>query len=107
SVTFRGQRPSKVKLLGGEAGDPQLLAIISSALPIPVEVGRPLYSVDTSRLRQADQRGYLNEWAVAFGLGLKKTNHYFGAKDGKHREALFQPSSAAVGHVEVVDLSQA
>lgn len=107
SVTFRGHRPTKVRLLGGEAGDPQLLSILSTALPIPVEPGRPLYSVDTSKMKQAEQRTRMSEWAVAFGLALKFTRGYFGARDGRNREALFQQSSAAVGNVEVVDLSQA
>src|SRR5262245_33630387 len=42
SVTFRGQRPTKVRLLGGEAGDPHLLSILAALLPIPVETGAPL-----------------------------------------------------------------
>src|SRR6202035_1889908 len=44
SVTFRGHRPSKLRLVGGEASDPQLQTALSSAMTIPVEVGRPLYS---------------------------------------------------------------
>jgi type IV pilus assembly protein PilM len=85
SVTFRGQRPTKVRLLGGEAGDPQLVSILSTALPIPVEVGQPLLSVNTASMKQGDRRGYMSEWAAAFGLGLKKTTGYFGARDGKPR----------------------
>jgi Tfp pilus assembly PilM family ATPase len=42
SVTFRGQRPQKVKLLGGEAADPLLLGVLNASLGIPVEAGRPL-----------------------------------------------------------------
>jgi type IV pilus assembly protein PilM len=97
SVTFRGQRPTKVRLLGGESADPQLLAALGSVLPVPVEAGRPLASVDTSRMKQSDRRGYMGEWAVAFGLALKSTTGYFGARDGKKR--------GISTNVEVVDLT--
>ena len=46
SVTFRGQRPEKVRLVGGEACDPHLHAVLNTALPIPVETSRPLFSVE-------------------------------------------------------------
>src|SRR5205814_7718440 len=39
SVTFRGQRPTRVKLIGGEASDPDLLASLQAALPIPADAG--------------------------------------------------------------------
>jgi hypothetical protein len=32
SVTFRGQRPNKLRLLGGEAADPMLLGVLNAAL---------------------------------------------------------------------------
>jgi type IV pilus assembly protein PilM len=103
SVTFRGQRPTRLRLLGGEAGDAQLLSILSAALPIQVEAARPLYSVNTSRMKQLDRRGHLGEWAVAFGLGLKRTQGPFGARDGKSRSAAASINSS----VEVVDLGSA
>jgi len=63
SVTFRGQRPTKVRVLGGEASDPQVLAFLGSVLPIPVEPGRPLNSVNTSKMKLLDRRGGLmSEW---------------------------------------------
>src|SRR5207244_10653265 len=40
SVTFRGQRPNKVRLLGGEAADPLLLGVLNSSLSVPVEAFR-------------------------------------------------------------------
>jgi type IV pilus assembly protein PilM len=110
SVTFRGQRPTKVRVLGGEASDPQVLAILGSVLPIPVESGKPLASVNTSKMKQIDRRGGLmSEWAVAFGLGLKLTRGYFGARDGKRRDQ-YDPKDAPsenAGGVEVVDLFRA
>src|SRR5205814_9348114 len=87
SVTFRGHRPTKLRLVGGEACDPQLQALLSSALVIPVEIGRPLYSVNTSRMKPADRRGAMCEWALALGLSLRKTQEHFGARDGRPRDA--------------------
>jgi len=111
SVTFRGHRPSKLRVLGGEAGDPQLVAILTSALPIPVQASRPLASVNTSRMRQSDRQGHLGEWAVAFGAGLKLTRGYFGSRDGRRREVLTGAardndlaSDRQIDTVEVVDL---
>jgi type IV pilus assembly protein PilM len=112
SVTFRGHRPSRLRVLGGEAGDPQLVAILTSALPIPVQASRPLASVNISRMRQSDRQGHLGEWAVAFGAGLKLTRGYFGSRDGRRREVLVgaaRDESAsggdrAIDTVEVVDL---
>ena len=105
SVTFRGQRPARLRLVGGEAWDPQLQSLLNSALVIPVEVGKPLYSVDTSRMRATDRRGCMCEWALALGLGLKTTDKHFGARDGKPRDLNTAPQ--APGAAEVVDLSRA
>jgi len=85
SVTFRGHRPQRLRLLGGEAADTQLQELLKAMLTIPVEAGRPLYSVDTSRMKVADRRGLMAEWAVALGLGLRHTVDRFGRRDGRSR----------------------
>jgi type IV pilus assembly protein PilM len=110
SVTFRGYRPTKLRLIGGEASDPQLQALLNSALVIPVEVGRPLYSVNTSRMKPADRRGAMCEWALALGLSLRTTQQHFGARDGRPRDASAPPepeAAAAPSAAEVVDLTAA
>ena len=107
SVTFRGHRPARVRLTGGEACDPQLTAILSGTLPIPVEAMRPMHSVDTTRMQPADRRGRMSEWTVAFGLGLKLTRDYFGARDGKQRTEPAPAPVTATGGAEVVDLARA
>jgi type IV pilus assembly protein PilM len=86
SVTFRGRRPGKLRLMGGESGDPQLQTALSSAMTIPVDVARPLYSIDTSRMKPADRRGAMAEWAVVLGLAMKKLEARFGPRDGKPRD---------------------
>jgi type IV pilus assembly protein PilM len=102
SVTFRGQRPSKVRLLGGEAADPQLLGVLNGALSVPVEAGRPLFSVNHDQMDPADRRGTMSEWALALGLALKQTVGQFSPRDGKPRE-----TSRSGVTAEVVDLDKA
>jgi type IV pilus assembly protein PilM len=103
SVTFRGQRPNKLRLLGGEAADPMLLGVLNAALSIPVEAGRPLFSVDTSDMEAADRMGFMSEWGLAFGLSLKLTSAQFAPRDGKPRD----PSAPAAPTAEVIDIAKA
>jgi type IV pilus assembly protein PilM len=104
SVTFRGQRPSKLKLLGGEAADPLLLGVLNASLGVPVEAGRPLFSVDTSRMDACDRMGFGSEWATAFGLALKMTKGQFAPRDGKPRD----PSAGStLAPAEVIDIDKA
>jgi hypothetical protein len=84
-VTFRGHRPTRARLLGGEATDPQLASVLHSMLDIPVQAGRPLFSVDTSRMRAGDRRGPMSQWALATGLSLRFVPGYFPQLDGRPR----------------------
>jgi type IV pilus assembly protein PilM len=85
SVTFRGSRPTRMRLIGGEASGGSIAATLGAALPVPVEAGRPLYSVNTSAMKPTDRRGSMAEWAVALGLALRATTQHFGARDGRPR----------------------
>ncbi|HEX4052813.1 MAG TPA: pilus assembly protein PilM [Tepidisphaeraceae bacterium] len=87
SVTFRGQRPLKVQMSGGEGGEPQLLAMLHTSLAIPIEPARPLYNVDCSVMRDVDRRAPSGEWTVALGLALKRTRGKFAPLDGTPRAA--------------------
>jgi hypothetical protein len=52
----------------------------------------------------------MSEWAVAVGLGLKKTTGYYGARDGRPRDPYAPREDLAVPvqpEVQVVDLNQA
>jgi type IV pilus assembly protein PilM len=94
TVTFRGHRPVRVRLVGGEATDPQLQSIIQTSLNIPVEAGRPLFSVDCSRMRGVDRRGSMSQWTLAMGLSLRFCEGYFASKDGRPRSVLGVPPAA-------------
>jgi type IV pilus assembly protein PilM len=100
SVTFRGPGPSRVRLLGGEANDPNLCAILGSALAITVDAAHPLYNVDCGAIKPEDRQGSMSEWATVLGLALKKTAGRFPALDGTPRL-----TRAALG--EVIDLNKA
>jgi type IV pilus assembly protein PilM len=107
SVTFRGQRPQKLKLLGGEAADPLLLGVLNASLGVPVEAGRPLFSIDTSRMDASDRMGFGSEWATAFGLALKLTKGQFAPRDGKPRDPSVTGSAPRPVAAEVIDIAQA
>ena len=96
NVTFRGHRPVRVRLVGGEATDPYLQSIIQSSLNVPVEAGKPLFSVDTSKMRSSERHGSLSQWTLAMGLSLRFVNGHFASKDGKPRSVLSAPGIAAV-----------
>ena len=103
SVTFRGYRPTRLRLVGGEACDPQLMALLNSNLTIPVEAGKPLFSIDSSKMRAVDRRGLMSEWTQALGLALRHTKGHYGARDGKPRD----PSKPREDlQAEVVDLDK-
>jgi type IV pilus assembly protein PilM len=105
SVTFRGQRPQKLKLLGGEAADPLLLGVLNASLGVAVEAGRPLFSVDISRMDACDRMGFGSEWATAFGLALKMTKGQFAPRDGKPRDPA--AGSTLAPAAEVIDIEKA
>jgi type IV pilus assembly protein PilM len=86
SVTFRGQRPTCLRLTGIEAGDVQLQAVLAANLPLPVAPLRPLHSVDMSRMKSTDRGASMSDWTTAFGLALKATTTHFGNRDGKRRD---------------------
>jgi type IV pilus assembly protein PilM len=81
-VTFRGHRPHRVRLVGGEAADSQLRETLNAALTIPVEASRPLLSVDTRKMNAGDRRGFMSEWGIALGLAMKRYNGALAPMDG-------------------------
>ncbi|MFP4106721.1 MAG: pilus assembly protein PilM [Phycisphaerae bacterium] len=72
SVTFRGLRPRKVFLTGGEAYDPAVMQLLSEQLNIDVKVAQPLQGMDVSAADLgSDRRGVMPEWATCAGLALR------------------------------------
>ena len=105
SVTFRGHRPARLRLVGGEAQDVQIQTLLAAAVNVPVEVGKPLYSVNTSAMSATDQKTPMSEWATAMGLGLKLTRQRFAPRDGKPRDpGAVTPAGSSV---EVIDIDAA
>ncbi len=71
AVTFRGLRPNRVTLIGGEAYDPAVQRILSEQLGIECVVGQPLRGIDVSDADlHVDRRATLAEWAVCAGLAM-------------------------------------
>ena len=52
SVTFRGLRPRRVMLTGGQAYDPAVMKLLGEQLSIECQIGRPLQGIDTSAVVQ-------------------------------------------------------
>ena len=91
SVTFRGQRPSLVRVVGGGANDPTIVQILAAGLSIPVERGLPLASLHHAErihvlgghvfaFRQPVGLGaQLGLLRAQFGLGLVQLHALVGA----------------------------
>lgn len=72
SVTFRGLRPDRVTVIGGEANDAGVVRLLGEHLGVPCVVGQPLRGIDTSGVNLgSDRRGMLTEWAICVGLAAR------------------------------------
>jgi type IV pilus assembly protein PilM len=72
AVTFRGKRPERVILAGGEAYGDALSIALKKELNMEMEIACPLKGLDTSRTGKVlDPQSPLCEWSVAIGLSLK------------------------------------
>ena len=72
AVTFRGQRPGTLTLVGGEAHEPELHRSFSAALDIPCTIGHPLRGMGRVELAlRREERTLAPAWSVAAGLALR------------------------------------
>ena len=72
SVSFCGQRPDKVVVVGGDAHEPGLVEALFESMRVPVEVGYPLHEVDISGAPGFIEKSRsLAQWTVATGLSLR------------------------------------
>lgn len=91
AVTFRGQRPQSLTLVGGEAHEPSLLTTINEGSDVPCTIGDPLRGVSGGAdVVATDHRPYQSAWAVAGGLALR------GSRWLQHAEAVGNPRAAAL-----------
>ena len=72
SVTFRGERPHEVSLVGGEAHQPALSALLAEGLGVPVNTLDPLAHADAGRWASVLESGPGRPaWATATGMALR------------------------------------
>src|SRR5213075_1153913 len=64
-----------------------LQEILNSILTIPIEAPRPLYSIDSSKLKSLQRQTAMGEWALVLGLALRQTSGRFRPRDGRPRGA--------------------
>jgi type IV pilus assembly protein PilM len=68
SVTFRGQRPMRLLVTGGESFDSLLHRRLAAIVGLSVEAARP---IEPSPTMPATERAPYSDWAIALGLALK------------------------------------
>lgn len=100
SVTFRGQRPAKVLLHGGEGNDESLRATLGSFINIPIELRQPLAGI-VARKSGGPQTLFRSEWGVAVGNALKRVSDFTPAEPESHYPGRRATDASMV---EVVDL---
>ncbi|MCE5327285.1 MAG: pilus assembly protein PilM [Planctomycetaceae bacterium] len=72
SVTFRGLRPERVMLTGGEAHDASLVRLLGEQLNVECQVACPLQGIDLSGADLGgERRGTLPEWTISAGLAMR------------------------------------
>jgi len=75
SVTFRGLRPQKINLVGGEARDSIFMEVFREQLNMECEAADPLREVDTSSVDLGVRRGEIpTDWALCTGLAIRTVN---------------------------------
>ncbi len=72
SVTFRGSRPGRIELVGGESSHPQLAQSISEQLQLEVMPAQPLEGIDLSGEHVTiERRETQGLWAAALGMAMR------------------------------------
>lgn len=85
SVTFRGLRPKKVILVGGETYDRLMVELLARQLNLPCEVGQPMMGIDTSGVDLgADRRATLAEWTLCMGLATRGADFSKTVQESNH-----------------------
>ncbi len=95
-VTFRGARPERCVVIGGEAGEPRLIEFLKDTLHLTTEVGQPLEHVDRAGLAGCPDREIAGpEWSVAAGLCMSPLDQAASrSADRRRRRRLAGDASA-------------
>ncbi len=104
SVTFRGQRPGKIRILGGEANDPSIIAALTQAMTVPVVVCQPFQGVVRTGTILDSPESTLSEWGVAFGASLRMAKNML-TRGSEAQSGPYGRRKSDASLVEVVDLS--
>lgn len=79
SVTFRGQRPDKAWLVGGEVHETQLAQMLAEGAGIAIEPAQPMRQIDVRDFGSTMARsGRYGAWAVAAGLSMRPEHRAAG-----------------------------
>jgi len=85
SVTFRGLKPRRVMLTGGQAYDPAVMKLLGEQLNIECQVAQPLRGIDTSGADiSGDRRGMLAEWNLCAGLAFRSAQYERSVRKSDH-----------------------
>ena len=88
SVTFRGLRPERVVLTGGEVYDPALVRLLNENLNVECVIGEPLRGIDLAGVDLgSDRRTTLAEWALAAGLALHDVEIDMNMDEADHADS--------------------
>jgi len=92
AVTFRGQRPESLTIVGGEAHEPTLTTILSEAIDVPCMIGHPMRGIGRlGAIGDRNRRTFQPAWAVVCGLALRGSQWVRAAprvRDGAGTEAV-------------------
>ena len=87
AVTFRGLRPDKIVVTGGEAYDPAVVKLLNEHMHVECSVGQPLRGIDVSTVDLgADRRASLAEWTTCTGLAIRDIDFQGGINEVEHGE---------------------
>lgn len=99
AITFRGPAPKRIELVGGDANDAQIRAILSATLMLPAKPVDVFHGIDISAMSAIDRTASMGEWAVALGLALKGLERIAApVPKGDADSAKLQAIAAEVAH---------
>jgi type IV pilus assembly protein PilM len=99
TVTFRGLRPTRIRLTGLGADDFVVREVLRRSMPIALEPSKPIMNADLSKLSSSDRSGNLSAWTRAYGLALRDAPAGLADKLGLSRSA--RTSTASSPSVDV------